>query len=154
MPQPSYGPPSQYYPDAQFRHDIQQQGMIPSQGGMGQYGTRMGGYMDNSMQRMTMTTGQPQGMFTRNLIGSLATSASRLTDPNEKIGIWFILQDLSVRTEGNFRWVAPNAFEIRPGRVQWANSAQASILIRQRWADNEAFQGTSESQQSQSGQYR
>ncbi|ORY65814.1 velvet factor-domain-containing protein [Pseudomassariella vexata] len=46
---------------------------------------------------------QANGMYTRNLIGNLATSASRLTDDNEKIGIWFILQDLSVRTEGFFR---------------------------------------------------
>ncbi|KAK2755135.1 Velvet complex subunit ryp3 [Emmonsiellopsis sp. PD_33] len=43
------------------------------------------------------------GMFTRNLIGSLSASAFRLTDPNGKIGIWFVLQDLSVRTEGTFR---------------------------------------------------
>jgi hypothetical protein len=42
-------------------------------------------------------------MFTRNLIGSLAASAFRLTDPSDKIGIWFVLQDLSVRTEGTFR---------------------------------------------------
>jgi hypothetical protein len=46
---------------------------------------------------------QQQGMFTRNLIGSLSASAFRLTDPDDKIGIWFILQDLSVRTEGRFR---------------------------------------------------
>lgn len=43
------------------------------------------------------------GMFTRNLIGSLSASAFRLTDPDNKIGVWFILQDLSVRTEGSFR---------------------------------------------------
>jgi len=42
-------------------------------------------------------------MFTRNLIGSLTASAFRLTDPDNKIGIWFVLQDLSVRTEGSFR---------------------------------------------------
>ena len=47
---------------------------------------------------------QPQGMFTRNLIGSLAASAFRLQDPADKIGIWFVLQDLSVRTEGSFRY--------------------------------------------------
>lgn len=47
----------------------------------------------------------PGGMFTRNLIGSLSASAFRLTDPDNKIGVWFILQDLSVRTEGTFRWV-------------------------------------------------
>ncbi|KAI9882846.1 MAG: hypothetical protein M1823_005415 [Watsoniomyces obsoletus] len=45
----------------------------------------------------------PTGMFTRNLIGSLSASAFRLTDPDNKIGVWFILQDLSVRTEGLFR---------------------------------------------------
>ena len=43
------------------------------------------------------------GMFTRNLIGSLAVNAFTLKDLNAKIGHWFILQDLSVRTEGNFR---------------------------------------------------
>lgn len=43
------------------------------------------------------------GMYTRNLIGSLSASAFRLTDPDNKIGVWFILQDLSVRTEGTFR---------------------------------------------------
>jgi hypothetical protein len=54
-------------------------------------------------QRLSMSAPQPQGMFTRNLIGSLAASAFRLTDPADRIGIWFILQDLSVRTEGRFR---------------------------------------------------
>ncbi|KAL2815617.1 velvet factor-domain-containing protein [Aspergillus cavernicola] len=45
----------------------------------------------------------PGGMFTRNLIGCLSASAFRLCDPDNKIGVWFILQDLSVRTEGVFR---------------------------------------------------
>jgi hypothetical protein len=43
------------------------------------------------------------GMFTRNLIGSLTINASRLIDTEGKVGFWFVLQDLSVRTEGNFR---------------------------------------------------
>jgi hypothetical protein len=48
--------------------------------------------------------GQGQaGMFTRNLIGSLCASAARLADPSDRIGIWFVLQDLSIRTEGSFR---------------------------------------------------
>jgi hypothetical protein len=47
----------------------------------------------------------PSGMFTRNLIGSLCVSAFKLTDPDGVMGVWFILQDLSVRTEGNFRLV-------------------------------------------------
>ncbi|KAL4782528.1 velvet factor-domain-containing protein [Aspergillus varians] len=45
----------------------------------------------------------PGGMFTRNLIGCLSGSAFRLCDTDNKIGVWFILQDLSVRTEGCFR---------------------------------------------------
>ncbi|CAL8579768.1 hypothetical protein XPA_005499 [Xanthoria parietina] len=51
----------------------------------------------------TASTPTPPGMFTRNLIGSLGVSAFKLTDPDNAVGIWFILQDLSVRTEGNFR---------------------------------------------------
>ena len=45
----------------------------------------------------------PSGMFTRNLIGSLCVSAFKLTDCDNRMGVWFILQDLSVRTEGSFR---------------------------------------------------
>lgn len=48
----------------------------------------------------------PSGMFTRNLIGSLCVSAFKLTDPDGVMGVWFILQDLSVRTEGSFRFVS------------------------------------------------
>lgn len=43
------------------------------------------------------------GMYTRNLIGNLSASAFRLKDLTNKEGVWFILQDLSVRTEGWFR---------------------------------------------------
>jgi hypothetical protein len=51
-----------------------------------------------------MPSQQPQtGMFTRNLIGSLTVNAFTLRDPQGKEGHWFILQDLSVRTEGTFR---------------------------------------------------
>lgn len=42
-------------------------------------------------------------MYTRNLIGSLTVNAFPLRDTEEKDGHWFILQDLSVRTEGTFR---------------------------------------------------
>lgn len=42
---------------------------------------------------------------TRNLIGMNAVNACRLNDPEGKTGFWFVLQDLSVRTEGTFRYV-------------------------------------------------
>lgn len=46
---------------------------------------------------------QNHTMFTRNLIGSLTVNASPLKDPDGYTGYWFVLQDLSVRTEGWFR---------------------------------------------------
>lgn len=42
-------------------------------------------------------------LSTRNLIGSCVVSAAMLKDPEGKYGYWFVLQDLSVRTEGWFR---------------------------------------------------
>jgi hypothetical protein len=45
---------------------------------------------------------------TRNLIGQTSVNAFKLNDPEGKPGIWFVLQDLSVRTEGTFRYVSPS----------------------------------------------
>ncbi|EHK26694.1 uncharacterized protein TRIVIDRAFT_167298 [Trichoderma virens Gv29-8] len=77
----------------------------PPQPPQSTYTQAFGGYMQdpNSLTKMAVVGGQPQGMFTRNLIGSLAASAFRLTDTTDHLGIWFVLQDLSVRTEGPFR---------------------------------------------------
>ncbi|PTB36668.1 hypothetical protein M441DRAFT_150083 [Trichoderma asperellum CBS 433.97] len=98
----SYGPPQQYFPQHQsqpFRSDAG--GPPGTQASV----TSFRGYLPDqtSLTRMAVVGGQPQGMFTRNLIGSLAASAFRLADTEERIGIWFVLQDLSVRTEGPFR---------------------------------------------------
>ena len=51
-------------------------------------------------------TPQPAGsspVYNRNLIGSLSASAFVLKDDKGEAGVWFILQDLSVRQEGLFR---------------------------------------------------
>jgi len=60
----------------------------------------MGGY---NAPMVAMPTHPASGMFTRNLIGSLTVNAFKLQDTEAKTGFWFILQDLSVRTEGLFR---------------------------------------------------
>ncbi|QPG99113.1 Velvet complex subunit 2 [Epichloe festucae Fl1] len=108
-PNGSYGPPQQFFPQHQsYRSDG---GVTPlsSQTSSSPYNrngsSNATGYVQdhNSLARMAMVGGQPQGMFTRNLIGSLAASAFRLSDTEDRIGIWFVLQDLSVRTEGPFR---------------------------------------------------
>jgi len=45
----------------------------------------------------------PPQSCSRNLIGSLSATSFKLNDPAEKTGLWFIFQDLSIRTEGVFR---------------------------------------------------
>lgn len=71
-------------------------------------------------QRVSISGPSGAGMFTRNLIGNCAGSAFRLHDTKDKIGIWFVMQDLSVRTEGSFRYVA--SFPVLGGRPQDAGS--------------------------------
>ncbi len=83
-----------------YQQTSQQQAYYQQQGGQHSSGppTPTGFYQQSPVPTA------PSGMFTRNLIGSLSASAFRLTDPDNKMGVWFILQDLSVRTEGTFRW--------------------------------------------------
>ncbi|PNY27870.1 Uncharacterized protein TCAP_02200 [Tolypocladium capitatum] len=139
-PSGMYGPPQQFFPQHQaYRQD----GAIlpvPSQANVAQF-TRNGvpvapGYVQDqgSLTRMAMVGGQPQGMFTRNLIGSLAASAFRLSDTSDHIGIWFVLQDLSVRTEGSFRLrfsfvnVGARGGTRRDGNAPKVNTGRAPIL--------------------------
>ncbi|MCJ1474667.1 hypothetical protein MMC13_003327 [Lambiella insularis] len=70
----------------------------------------------------------PSGMFTRNLIGSLCVSAFKLTDPDNTMGIWFILQDLSVRTEGSFRLKMNFVNVGSPTSPQNLNNGSAPVL--------------------------
>ncbi|TFK20353.1 hypothetical protein FA15DRAFT_599891 [Coprinopsis marcescibilis] len=58
----------------------------------------------------TSGTATPQGSaprnlatYTRTLVGPLSANACRLLDEHRKPGIFFLFQDLSVRTEGTFR---------------------------------------------------
>lgn len=67
-------------------------------------------------------------MFTRNLIGSLCVSAFKLTNPNNEMGVWFILQDLSVRTEGSFRLKMNFVNVGSPTTAQTLNTASAPVL--------------------------
>ncbi|KAK4449235.1 velvet factor-domain-containing protein [Podospora aff. communis PSN243] len=96
-----YGAPNQYY-SHEFRPEMQAIPQLASQG-PGYHPPRVFEGPFGMSQRLSISGSQPQGMFTRNLIGSLAASAFRLVDTEDKDGIWFVLQDLSVRTEGNFR---------------------------------------------------
>lgn len=92
-------------------HDqMQRQGFYPPGPGTPSTPTAAGGYYSqgpllspDQIPPSSDPRAQPGGMFTRNLIGSLCVSAFKLTDDMNKMGVWFVLQDLSVRTEGTFR---------------------------------------------------
>lgn len=103
-PSGNSAPPSQNYPQY---HDYRADQPMPPQSNSGHSraaSTSEGyGQEPGNMPRISVSGGQPQGMFTRNLIGSVAVSAFNLCDTEDKRGIWFVLQDLSVRTEGSFR---------------------------------------------------
>jgi hypothetical protein len=64
----------------------------PQQGVAGTKSNSESGNMDN-----------PSPAATRNLIGSLVASAAKLFNTDDELGIYFVFQDLSIRTEGTFR---------------------------------------------------
>jgi len=45
----------------------------------------------------------PRHTYTRTLVGPLCSNACKLLDEHRKPGIFFLFQDLSIRTEGTFR---------------------------------------------------
>lgn len=99
FPRPGYPQPAAHYP-------------MPASP-MSQYGGSYGGpppfnppYQPAPVPLVAPPT-STTSMFTRNLIGSLTVNAFKLADTEQKLGFWFVLQDLSVRTEGTFRYVFP-----------------------------------------------
>ncbi|KAL6708663.1 hypothetical protein ACN47E_002359 [Coniothyrium glycines] len=75
----------------------------PTPGGYPQYPTPAP-YGQNPVVSMNVSAPATANQnHTRNLIGMNAVNACRLNDPEGKTGFWFVLQDLSVRTEGTFR---------------------------------------------------
>jgi hypothetical protein len=72
---------------------------VPAPGG--QYGSAI--HIQPPPAALTNNAAQAANMYTRNLIGSLSVNATKLKDTEKHEGIWFVLQDLSVRTEGKFR---------------------------------------------------
>ncbi|GAB7359473.1 hypothetical protein MBLNU230_g6119t1 [Neophaeotheca triangularis] len=107
-----YGTPMGYYQDPATGqsfmaplHHPNQYGQMQQMGG-NPYGAPMNfnGQMYMPQQQYPMPVAQHSAaMFSRNLIGSLTVNASKLDDTRDQPGFWFVLQDLSVRTEGWFR---------------------------------------------------
>lgn len=75
-------------------------------------------------------------MYTRNLIGSLTVNAARLKNNEDKEGFWFVLQDLSVRTEGFFR-LKMNFIDVGARSGQGLNRGKAPVLA---WVFSDTFQ--------------
>lgn len=97
QPAPPQGP----YTPAMQQMGASGQPSYPGAYGMNSYGAP--GFPPGAQVPLGYMPTNNANMFTRNLIGSLSVNASRLTDVDGKIGYWFVLQDLSIRTEGFFR---------------------------------------------------
>ncbi|KAF2168908.1 hypothetical protein M409DRAFT_65262 [Zasmidium cellare ATCC 36951] len=101
-----------------------------------------GGYMYPQVHGPAMAFQQPpstsasSAMYTRNLIGSLTVNAARLTDNESKAGYWFVLQDLSVRTEGFFR-LRMSFIDISNHGAPGVNRGKAPVLA---WTFSDKFQ--------------
>lgn len=57
----------------------------------------------NNSENVTLVNKLDDPAPTRNLIGNNVTNAFKLFDDQGKLGVWFVLQDLSIRIEGKFK---------------------------------------------------
>jgi hypothetical protein len=92
-PNGTYGPPQQFFPQHQAP------GLIAPR--YDSNGSAMG-YVEAGGPSVYIHD-QYKGALNRNLIGSVSASAFGLTDTTDREGVWFVLQDLSVRLEGTYR---------------------------------------------------
>jgi hypothetical protein len=92
---------AQFYPQQQPQMGYQQPQYDPMFNAHG--GGMQPSYVQAASTPVSIVPNHSQGMYTRNLIGSLAVNAAKLQDDHNRTGLWFVLQDLSVRTEGVFR---------------------------------------------------
>lgn len=71
----------------------------------------------------------PSPAATRNLIGSLVSSAAKLFDTEDQLGIYFVFQDLSIRTEGTFR-LGFSLVDVGSPYLQGINEAPSRVLAQ------------------------
>lgn len=71
--------------------------------------------------------------YTRNLIGCTATSGLKLIDTNQQAGIFFIFNDISVRTESWFR-LKCEVFDLGDDKDTWSPMTVAAIAKVNGWS--------------------
>ncbi|KAJ7284072.1 velvet factor [Mycena rebaudengoi] len=108
-PYPSAPPTSQQYDPAlygssQYSHQPSQQQQMPYFSPAANYPQQSAssGPPPAPTQTMMPAPGS-RNAYTRTLVGPLSSNGYRLLDEHRKPGIFFLFQDLSVRTEGTFR---------------------------------------------------
>ncbi|GAB5585359.1 hypothetical protein Unana1_00259 [Umbelopsis nana] len=74
-------------------------------------------------------TDNPSPAATRNLIGSLVASAAKLFNTEDQLGIYFVFQDLSIRTEGTFR-LGFSLIDVGSPYLQGVNEAPSKVLAQ------------------------
>ena len=85
------------YAQQQHQQHAQAQAQYPAGSGTGA-GTGGGGYQEPTPPSTIPPL--PRHTYTRTLVGPLASNACRLLDEHRKPAIFFLFQDLSIRTEG------------------------------------------------------
>ncbi|KAF8213862.1 velvet factor [Mycena galopus ATCC 62051] len=101
-----YGSASSPYshPPQQQQQQQQQAPYFAPSNSAGSGGGSGGGYAQSTPSASAMPAGtSPRSAYTRTLVGPLSSNGYRLLDEHRKPGIFFLFQDLSVRTEGTFR---------------------------------------------------
>ncbi|KAB5595338.1 hypothetical protein CTheo_1210 [Ceratobasidium theobromae] len=93
QPPPPVPAPGHAYPD---------EGAYPSNAGTSYY-VQTPAALHGAAAQHDPSSGAASGQYTRTLVGPLSANASRLVDADNQPGIFFLFQDLSVRTEGTFR---------------------------------------------------
>jgi hypothetical protein len=94
---PDAGPPLNH------NHTSSEQPMYASASIAQQQQMREGHVSPSSSSSPVTNVPLPGHVYTRTLVGPLSANACRLLDEHRKPGVFFLFQDLSIRTEGRFR---------------------------------------------------
>lgn len=101
-PQPQQQVETSMYASASYAQQQHQQQQQQAQAQASSYPHGSGGYTQDTTTAPPPSTipPLPRHTYTRTLVGPLSANACRLLDEHRKPGIFFLFQDLSIRTEG------------------------------------------------------
>lgn len=75
----------------------------------------------------------PRHIYTRTLVGPLSSNACRLLDENQVPGIFFLFQDLSVRTEGSRNSISRQFLPLKVCSKYTSRDLSSAATANERW---------------------